>query len=99
MAAGPVGAVAAGLVARFTAIGLAPRLLKRLSHPCREGCGWRKGSLANSLLTRFLMAVELGFVGDGDVFVQSNEQAGWEPPPLFLHFRGEVSCGGEGTLG
>lgn len=50
--------------------------------------GGRKGSLANSLLTRFLIAVELGFVGDGDVFVQSNEQAGWEPPPLFLHVRG-----------
>lgn len=70
--------MASGLVARFTVSELAPCLLKRLSHPAGRGVdGGRKGSLANSPLTRFLTAVELGFVGDGDVFVQSNEQAGW----------------------
>lgn len=62
---------------------------------------WREeGLTANSLLTRLLTDVDLGFVGDGDVFVQSNGQAGRiGASSTFPSFLGvQVSCGGQGDL-
>lgn len=78
MAAGPSRRCGHGASGMFLSPCAASPSFKRTRPPSgRAVVGGREGSLADSLLTRLLPLVALGFVGEGDVLVQPNEQAGW----------------------